>query len=164
VTAAQVTGPGGEVVCIEAVRDRVKDVEAAVRLNRVATPVRVEHAIAGRAISLFGAGSGARLIPPAALPHCDVLELDCEGAEAEILSGLAYRPRVILVETHGCFGAPTTGTERILRALGYTVTDAGVAEIGLRDYCLEHDIRVLVATRSPVGAPGNSESWRQPPA
>jgi hypothetical protein len=146
VTAARATGPRGEVRCVEAVLDRVRDIEVALRLNRVSAPVHLEHAVAGPAISLLGESNDARIIPPEELPVCDVLELDCEGAEVEILRGLAYRPRVILVETHGCFGAPTAETERILKAMGYVVVDAGVAEIGLRGFCLEHDIRVLVAT------------------
>lgn len=41
-------------------------------------------------------------IPPASLPRCDVLELDCEGGERAILEGLSRerRPRVIAVELH----------------------------------------------------------------
>jgi hypothetical protein len=63
-------------------------------------------------------------VDPAALPHCDVLELDCEGAELTILQGLDAdrRPRVIAVEVHPIKldGAAPAVAER-LDALGYDI-------------------------------------------
>jgi hypothetical protein len=48
------------------------------------------------------------VISPAELPECDILELDGEGAESLILRNMTIRPRVIAVETHGVYGAPTS--------------------------------------------------------
>jgi hypothetical protein len=45
------------------------------------------------------------VLPPSELPPCNVLELDCEGAEVEILREMNIQPRVILVETHDHFSA-----------------------------------------------------------
>ena len=50
-------------------------------------------------------------------------------------------PRVILVETHGLFGAPSTKVRHLLEATGYDV----VAEPRLVEPCKEHDIRILTA-------------------
>ena len=44
-----------------------------------------------------------------------MLELDCEGAEVEILRELTIQPRVILVETHVLYGAPTDSLLRYMR-------------------------------------------------
>lgn len=39
-------------------------------------------------------------LEPSALPECEVLELDCEGAEVGIIKNLNIRPRMIFVEVH----------------------------------------------------------------
>jgi hypothetical protein len=74
--------------------------------------------------------------------------LDCEGAEVEILRELIIRPRVILVETHGLFGAPTDLVASLLETRGYVVSDRGVAEPRLAGFCTVNDIRVLLGIRS----------------
>jgi hypothetical protein len=152
VTAARLVGRQGSVTCYEAVSERLRDIDAAVDLNRIDIPVRLEHAIVARAVSLLGDGSDAAVVPPEQIPPCDVLEMDCEGAEIEIMKGLAFRPRVILVETHGMLGTPTSEVRRVLEEMGYSVEDAGVAEPTPENelFCLENDIRVLVACTRPA--------------
>jgi hypothetical protein len=59
------------------------------------------------------------------LPSCDVLQLDCEGAEVEIPREMTIQPRVILVETHGIFGAPTNLGASVLEKRSYVVSDRG---------------------------------------
>jgi hypothetical protein len=76
-----------------------------------------------------------------------VLQLDCEGAEAEILRGLTTQPSIILVETHGLFGAPTESVASLLEERGYVVSDRGLAEPRLGDYCTSNDIRVLLGIK-----------------
>jgi hypothetical protein len=88
-------------------------------------------------------GDVGAVMPPCQLPACDVLELDCEGAEVEILRGMIIQPRVILVETHGLFGAPTDLVASLLETRGYVVSDRGLAEQSHAEYCAKHDIRVL---------------------
>jgi hypothetical protein len=156
VAAARAAGRRGSVLCFEAVGERVRDIEEAVRLNRVETPVEVRHAVVARAVSLHGFGEDdtAPVVTPEDLPPCDVLEMDCEGAEIEILTGMSIRPRLILVETHGLYGAPTAAVKRILEEMGYAVTDAGVAEISMEQFCTESDIRILVAQSSRMGSGG----------
>jgi hypothetical protein len=84
------------------------------------------------------------VLAPSELPPCNVLELDCEGAEVEILRELTIQPRVILVETHGLFGAPTDLVASLLKKRGYIVSDRGLAEPREGDYCTKNDIRVLL--------------------
>jgi hypothetical protein len=76
-----------------------------------------------------------------------VLELDCEGAEVEILRELTIQPRVILVETHGLYGAPTHLVASLLEKRGYVISHRGVAEPRAADHCTKHDIRVLLGTK-----------------
>ncbi|WP_423745108.1 FkbM family methyltransferase (plasmid) [Haladaptatus sp. SPP-AMP-3] len=63
--------------------------------------------------------------PSMDLPACDVLVMDCEGAEYDILRSLeeSYRPREVVVETHGIYDAPTDDTKSLLSALGYEIVD-----------------------------------------
>ncbi len=147
--AARAVGPGGTVVCLEAARERVLDVLAVAEREGVAGRVSVRHAVVGDARSVWGEAS-AEVVAAEALPPCDVLELDCEGAELDLIRRMTIRPRVVLVETHGVFGAPTADVEAALREAGYTVRLLGVAESRLRDACEQNDIHVLAATREAV--------------
>ena len=108
--------------------------------------VTVRHAIVGDARSVWGEAS-ADIVAAEALPPCDVLELDCEGAELDLIRRMTIRPRVVLVETHGIFGAPTADVGAALREAGYTVRDLGVAEPNLRASCERDDIYVLAGIR-----------------
>jgi hypothetical protein len=162
VTAARAVGRGGSVVCFEAVGERVRDIREALRLNRIAAPVTVHHAVVGHAVALYGDGANARLVSPAELPACDVLEIDCEGAETEILAGLRIRPRVIVVESHGMYGAPSAEVMRLLEAIGYRVEDIGPAEASMERFCIENDVRVLVAIATGTAAAGEPRPANAP--
>jgi hypothetical protein len=87
------------------------------------------------------------VLPPSQLPPCDVLQLDCEGAEVEILRELTIQPRLILVETHGLYGAPTDVVASLLENCGYIVSDRGVAEPSQAALCAEKDVRVLLGIK-----------------
>ena len=82
------------------------------------------------------------------LPPCDVLELDCEGAEVDILQKMIIQPRGILVETHGLFGAPTVLVASLLQKRGYIVSDEGQAEPDPN--CTKNDIRVLLGINNSI--------------
>jgi hypothetical protein len=112
--------------------------------------VDVRHAIVGSAVELAGEADGALLVPPDEIPACDVLELDCEGAEVEVLTSLRITPRAILVETHGMLGAPTERVRGILTASGYEIVEEVIAETMLAEFCAANDVRVLVALRQPA--------------
>ena len=55
--------------------------------------------------------------------NVDVLELDCEGAELEILKDIDIRPRVIICEVHEVFGVEYSDVLRELRKMDYQVVE-----------------------------------------
>jgi len=74
------------------------------------------------------------------LPICDVLVLDCEGAEQPILKNLDQHPSHVIVETHPHLGIKTNNILEILRGNGYTVVNRVVENE-------EKEITVLHAER-----------------
>jgi hypothetical protein len=148
VVSAQIAGKHGHVKCYEASTREINIIRRTLALNGVADRVEVHHTIVGPPIRFYGSVIGAGGIPAAGIADCDVLQMDCEGSEVGILNDLGFRPRVILVETHGVFGAPTAQTKQLLSGLGYMVADLGVAEPRLLQTCLECDVRVLAGFKS----------------
>jgi hypothetical protein len=141
--AAKLTGPTGSVMCFEGGKNETDLVRDTVALNGVDDRVTIIHSIVGAASHVYGSAEGAMRLPPSALPDCDVLELDCEGSETDILSRMTIRPRTILVETHGFYGSTTASCKQMLENFGYQVSELGLAEPRLADFCERNDIRVL---------------------
>jgi antitoxin (DNA-binding transcriptional repressor) of toxin-antitoxin stability system len=144
VVAARMTHFEGSVATFEANAEMLTTLRRTVRVNRVADLVTLEHAAVGPvrdgSRDQWGPPDGDRLAPRA-IPECDVLELDCEGAEREILQGLEARPRIIVVETHEPIGVPPEEVEQELAKLGYDVVNRQSAG-------LEGELDVLTAVRS----------------
>lgn len=126
VVAARRTGPEGSVNTYEGSAERCELATETVNLNEVDDVVEVNHDIVGEAVSLANASEGATTLPPGELPACDVLVLDCEGAEMEILEQLDQRPRVLIIETHAFLDSPEEDVRATLDDLGYEVVDRGV--------------------------------------
>ena len=145
--AAKAVGPTGSVTCFEGSSRCLKDTKETLELNGIVAGTKLIHAIVGEAISVYKTDDIAMTVPASELPECDVLELDCEGAEIKILSQMTIRPNTIVVETHGTHGAPTFVVSDLLENLGYTVVELGVAEPNLEEYCIDKDIMVLLGTR-----------------
>jgi hypothetical protein len=146
VVAALLAGPLGSVQCFEGSKHRASLVQQTAARNGV-TNLRVRHAVVAKSIGVYRSrGDVGRLLPAAQLPPCDVLELDCEGAEVESLQELTVRPRVILVETHGVYGAPTRLVTSVREKRGYAILDRGVAVPAAGDFCVNNDIRVLLGS------------------
>lgn len=154
VVAAKQVGETGHVITYEGGKDAYENVRETTRLNDINERVTVQHGIVAEAISLRGDGTEAKIIPPSELPECDVLVLDCEGAELEILEQMDCRPRTLLVETHGMFGATEAKVRAILKELDYEVTAQSVAEERLSEFCEEKGIYVLTAQLNPEIASG----------
>jgi hypothetical protein len=140
-------GPSGSVVCFEGGANEVLAVRNTGRLNGLEIDVR--HAFVGNADNVRSSLAGASEIAIADLPECDVLEMDCEGAELEIIRSMTIRPRDILVETHGQEGSSSADVRSALTAIGYAVEDKMRLPdriAGLSDY-ERADIFVLFAHR-----------------
>jgi hypothetical protein len=146
VIAALRAGPLGTVQCFEASKQCVKFVQETAARNKVSN-VSVHHVVVSKPIFVYGNGIDlGAIMPSSQLPQCDVLELDCEGAEAEILRDLTIHPRVIVVETHGVYGAPTDLVASLLEKRGYVVSDRGVADPRYAEHHAIRDVRVLLGT------------------
>jgi tRNA A58 N-methylase Trm61 len=147
VVVAEQIGEDGNVIVYEGSADKVERCKQTARLNGVSDRIEVRHGIVGPSISVWGEEKGAPHLEPKEIPDCDVLELDCEGAETDILENIQIRPRVIIVESHGVFDAPTEEVKRFLEDLSYTVVSEDIAEISNKETCLENDIYVLTGVR-----------------
>jgi hypothetical protein len=89
----------GRVTVVEADQERYQNLTRTFEANGVSNQIR----------SLFGYlgdlhidldDSDIPMIAYQDIPEADVWDMDCEGAEVEILQNLPYKPSVILVETH----------------------------------------------------------------
>lgn len=144
VVAARATGKRGSVTTFEALSESVDKVRWTVENARCSDIVVVVH---GRVEGRLPDSTPTETIPfkPEELPECDVLELDCEGAELGILERMVIRPRVILVETHGMFGSSTREVRDTLGRIGYSIVSEEIAELHTPAFCRENDVMVLVA-------------------
>lgn len=146
VVAARMTGYEGTVTTFEASAEMVEAVEHTAEVNRVADLLTLRHAVVGpyteEMAQYFGGPEGAERLDADAIPECDVLELDCEGAELAILRDLrdrSVRPRVVVVETHDHLGGPEDAVRDALAAMEYEVVH--------RSSEAPDDINVLTAVR-----------------
>lgn len=147
VAAAKKTRDTGTVTVYEAINERVDIIKSTVQIQDVDGRCNIIHGIVGPAINPGGGlpdggtTNSADHLSPRDIPPCDVLELDCEGAELEILRGLAIRPHSIVVETHGHRGAAECDVRAELQELGYSIVQRSI-EVE------ENGVFVLTATRS----------------
>lgn len=143
--AANQVGSDGQVITYEGAVEAADDILDTLQLNDVRKIVTLERAVVGEEISLWGDREDGEIVPPDELPDCDVLVLDCEGAEVVILEEMEIRPRAMIVETHGLYDAPKSKVADRIKSLGYDVQDYGVAEERVADFCIENVIYVLAA-------------------
>jgi len=141
VAAARAIGPGGSVVVYEGAERMVEYTRDTAERNGVADRVSVDPAVVTEANYLRGDGTDAVAVDAADLPACDVLEMDCEGAELDILKRMTITPRTVIVETHGLNGAPVDAVREVVERRGYVV---GREELEHRERQIHH----LVATLS----------------
>ncbi len=145
VVASTLVGAKGKVICFEGSAGQIERMNVTRERNRIGAQLDIRQAIVGANVNVYGVKDELRVMPVNELPVCDVLELDCEGAELQILARLPFKPRAILVETHGLHGAPTAEVGALLAKIGYEVEDLGWAEPDRLDDCRAGDVRVLQA-------------------
>lgn len=147
VVAAEASGETGSVTVYEASRKYSRYISETTELNSVAGRVKIHHAVVGRVVSMRGLTRGADRVPPDDLPNCDVLVMDCEGAELTILSDMSVRPRHVVVETHGELGSSENVVVDTLNELGYRIESTRVADESVPESCRERGLFVLVASK-----------------
>lgn len=117
--------PEGTVTVIEASGRQCSDINEVLRWHGLSDRATVHHASIGKIRNAYGSLGEPKEFYTDDLPPCDVLVMDCEGAEKRILSNLDSRPRVIITETHGCFDSPTQGAIKNLDEMGYETELSG---------------------------------------
>ena len=112
ITTVAAAEAGARVTVYEASADRLAALRETLRLNAIdAGQVTLRQAVVGTLAEAEAEGKGlaadaVRTVAPADILPCDVLELDCEGAERAVLRGLRdaaaddFLPRVVAVEVH----------------------------------------------------------------
>lgn len=98
--AAEEVGPKGKVTIYEGDSNSIESVKKTLEMNNVTERCEVIHAIVADEYRLIGEGEGGHAVPPSEIKECDVLEMDCEGAEINIIKELKIRPRVLIIEQH----------------------------------------------------------------
>jgi hypothetical protein len=136
---AQKAGKEGVVHVYEASSTSIEQLETTLDINPVDAIVNLNHAIIGKKGGQvrFDEGEEADIVSPKDLPECDVLNMDCEGAELTILTDMTIYPRIILVETHGQYDSSGRKITRILEEKGYEVIETrgdldGLAQLAAR--------------------------------
>jgi hypothetical protein len=130
----------------EGSKEMIPRVAETLVLNNMGERIDLTNAVVGHGVDIWGEAADD-VVHPADLPECNVLVLDCEGTEMEVLAEMTIRPRVIIVETHGLYDAPSGEVAALLKKRGYSVTNRTVADQGLEETCKEDDIKVLTAIR-----------------
>lgn len=128
VTTSVAALQGASVTSYEASEEYCEITLETVSLNHVSDRVDVVHSPVGPVFDGFGDGVESNGISPSELEECDVIELDCEGAEMDILNGLEFSPRVAIVEAHPQFGVSEYGVRSWLENNGYEI-------VNIHEYC-----------------------------
>lgn len=124
VHTARIVGHDGKVSIFEADEERIRDLEKTLKHNQVFDICEINQSIVGKPHRVESPGD-ANVVHPSNLPRCDALEMDCEGAEFEILENLDNKPNKIIVELHheksfSPYSSPDV-IESVLQEKGYSV-------------------------------------------
>lgn len=148
VVAAKEAGQNGFVQTYEASPQYVEYITETTQLNNVSDRSEVVNAVVSHSVNIRGTVESKKTIAPHDIPDCDVLVLDCEGAEITILDELSIRPRIIIVESHGHLGSSSKGVVNRLKSLSYHVISRKTAERGEQiGKCVDNDVYVITAVR-----------------
>lgn len=148
VKAANKVGSSGEVIVYEASSSQITSLTATIEMNNVSDRTIIHNSIVGENISIAGEGvdESVNRIPPEDLPECDILELDCEGAELEIIGRMNIEPEYCFVESHGMLGSPSSEVKNLLQK-NYEIVSSEVADKGRKQKCMNNDILVITARK-----------------
>lgn len=108
-----------EVIAYEGAREMIELGRETLAMQDLGDDVQIRHVIVGEAIDIYGTTGSAQTVAPSELPECDVLVMDCEGAEISILEGMTRVPATTIIETHPPKGAADEDVRALLDGLGY---------------------------------------------
>lgn len=137
---------GGDVTVYEASVPRYDQIQQTLGLNGCVEAVEVVHAVVGAygdtSREEHGAEGHVTKLRPQAVSDCDILVLDCDGAEYDILASMSQPPETIIVEYHGYLQSPESRMKTLLEERGYDI----VGSCKSVNY-ETHGVGVLVAQR-----------------
>lgn len=119
--AAKIAGEKAKVSAFEASVSRIARARKTIEYNGASDKVDLHHKIVAKAEDVAGQIDNASTISPEELPDCDYLEVDCEGAEEQILEQMSISPRIISVETHETKGVSHTKIVDLIEDRGYSI-------------------------------------------
>jgi len=145
VVAAQHAGEQGDVTCLEGSAEQIRKVSETLHLNNVSSRVRLRHGLVGSDYAVWGEKGDPDRITPNELPDCDVLIMDCEGAERDILNKTDIQPEIIIVETHGIYDSPKSVVCDLLEKRNFEILSTRLADDGLHEKHERLGVYVIIA-------------------
>lgn len=121
VVVAHQIGNTGSVIVYEGNKNSAARTRETININKVNDRVEIIHAIIEKPVYLLGELGNPPLIPASDFFECDVLVMDCEGAEIPILQNMKIRPRLIIVEAHPALNSPKEDVIKLLEKLEYEI-------------------------------------------
>lgn len=144
VAAVEATGRTGHVTVYEAVESRCQTIRKTAELNCVQNYVTIKHSIVATysqfSSEFYGEPGDPDRLSSSMFPSCDVLVLDCEGAELDVLSELEINPRCVIVEIHEFLDVAESEIREQLTTLGYNIISKETEDIN-------KGVHVLTAVR-----------------
>lgn len=145
IVAANNVGKDGVIHTFEASNAQYSKINTTISLNKADDRVNLNHSYVSKVNKTsekkYGSSEDAKFVPAKDLPKCDVLELDCEGAEINILENMTICPDVFIVETHGYMGSKKSDVKKILDKLEYNIIEEDVENENKGIYILTAKIK-----------------------
>lgn len=117
--------PGGKIITFEGSEEMcnvTKDTMAVHSQTLTNNPeVEIHNEIIGPDVDVWGASEHVTRCSPSDLPDCDVLIMDCEGAELDILQNLSTTPRTCIIEAHPNKGVDPDDVVEELESRGHEI-------------------------------------------
>ena len=119
--ACQSVGENGHVTVYEASNNRVDIIDKMSKKMNIYDRCKIIHGIVGDDGNVYENDSSYEEVEINEIGPCDVLELDCEGAELSILEKIDIKPNEILCEVHGQYLDNPEEIVLILEELEYEI-------------------------------------------
>lgn len=122
--ASKIVGEGGSVTVFEGSNKLVEDLHRVAKFNDIEDICTIRHGLVGDDTVIWGGEKpDDPVISPTDLPECDVFEMDCQGAEYDILEEMEIQPRAMIIELHPkIYEKPLGELRDLMEEQGYEIT------------------------------------------
>lgn len=100
VVAAELVAPVGSVIVFEPSPEMINIIQQTLALNATPEVYDLRQTLIGPPLQVYTDKEIEDIDKTEELPQCDLLLLDCEGAEYEIIENLETRPQYVIIELH----------------------------------------------------------------